>query len=298
MRLRRTPARTIVVAAAMVGLLAIASLATRGDGSATAPPGSGLASLIEQHLVVVGALVLAPIVLVGGGALFIYAQVFRRQADPALKEKLRKARQGLLVVLAFIAALTIYGLRTGKNPLGFLHLRNPFRRLAEAGHGKLLNSHVHGGAHGGISNADWTLTVLVWIALAATIALLLMRWRIVHERREAQLPMPAAEEPAGPDLDSLRRERNPRRAVIAAYGAMERLMDRDGIPRGVHEAPMEYLGRVTRHGHNRVVSVHRLTGLFQRARFSHRPVDEKMRQQAIAAVEELAADADDAGEPA
>ena len=66
----------------MVGLLAIASLGTRGDGSATAPPGSGIASLIEQHLVVVGALVLAPIVLVGGGALFIYAQVFRRQADP------------------------------------------------------------------------------------------------------------------------------------------------------------------------------------------------------------------------
>jgi hypothetical protein len=296
MRLRRTPARTIVVAAAMVGLLAIASLATRGDGSATAPPGSGIASLIEQHLVVVGALVFAPIVLVGGGALFIYAQIFRRQADPALKEKLRRARRGTVVVLAFSAALTIYGLRTGKNPFGFL--KNPFDRLAGAGHGKLLNSHVHGGAHGGVSNVDWTLTALVWIALAATIALLLRRWRIVHKQREVQLAMPAAEEPAGPDLDGLRRERNPRRAVIAAYGAMEGLMDRDGIPRGVHEAPMEYLGRVTRHGHNRVVSVHRLTGLFQRARFSHRPVDEKMRQQAIAAVEELAAQADDADERA
>jgi hypothetical protein len=245
---------------------------------------------------VVGALVLAPIVLVVGGALFIYGQVFRRRADPVLMEKLRKARRRVLVVLAFIAVLTISGVRTGKNPFGFL--KNPFDRLAGAGHGKLLNSHAHGAAHGGISNVDWTLTVLVWIALAATIALLLRRWRIVHKRGEVQLAMPATEEPAGPDLDGLRRERNPRRAVIAAYGAMEGLMDRDGIPRGVHEAPMEYLGRVTRHGHNRVVSVHRLTGLFQRARFSHRPVDEKMRQQAIAAVEELAAAADDAGEPA
>ena len=35
--------------------------------------------------------------------------------------------------------------------------------------------------------------------------------------------------------------------------------------------------------------------LFQRARFSRRPVDEDMRRRAIAAVEELA---DDAGEPA
>ena len=43
--------------------------------------------------------------------------------------------------------------------------------------------------------------------------------------------------------------------------------------------------------------MHRLTGLFQRARFSHRPVDEDMRRRAIAAVEELAADSD-AGEPA
>ena len=55
----------------MVGLLAIASLATRGDGSTTAPPGSGIANSIGQHLVVVGALVLAPIVLVGGGALLV-----------------------------------------------------------------------------------------------------------------------------------------------------------------------------------------------------------------------------------
>ena len=31
----------------------------------------------------------------------------------------------------------------------------------------------------------------------------------------------------------------------------------------------------------------RLTALFQRGRFSHRPVDEEMRQRAIDAVEEL-----------
>lgn len=282
----------------MVALLAIASLASRGDGSTTAAPGSAIANAIGQHLVVVGALVLAPIVLVVGGGLFIYAQIFRRRADPMLLQKLGKSRRRGLVALAFVAGLVIYHLRTGRNPLAFLHLRNPFSRLANAGHGKLPNSHVHAAAHGGISNTDWTLTALVWVGLAAAIAYLFWRWRLVHEQRELHLPMPAAAEPAGPDLDSLRRERNPRRAVIAAYAVMERLMDRDGLPRDVHEAPMEYLGRVTRHGHTRVVSVHRLTGLFQRARFSHRAVDENMRQQAIAAVEELAADAGDAGEPA
>jgi hypothetical protein len=71
---------------------------------------------------------------------------------------------------------------------------------------------------------------------------------------------------------------------------MERLMARDGVARGAHEAPMEYLGRVTLHGHHRVAAVHRLTALFQRGRFSHRPVDEEMRQRAIDAVQELEAD--------
>ena len=36
--------------------------------------------------------------------------------------------------------------------------------------------------------------------------------------------------------------------MIAAYAAMERHMARDGLPRGAHEAPMEYLGRVTLRG--------------------------------------------------
>jgi hypothetical protein len=57
---------------------------------------------------------------------------------------------------------------------------------------------------------------------------------------------------------------------------------------------MEYLGRVTLHGHEGVACVHRLTALFQRAKFSIRPVDEDMRRRAIAAVEELARGA---GEP-
>jgi hypothetical protein len=58
---------------------------------------------------------------------------------------------------------------------------------------------------------------------------------------------------------------------------------------------MEYLGRITLLGHDRVGAVHRLTLLFQRARFSERPVDEDMRRRAIAAVEDLAGGA---GEPA
>ncbi len=199
------------------------------------------------------------------------------------------------MMLAGLVAGSIYYVRTGRNPLGFLHLHNPFGNAANNAHAKLPPTPLHHGANHAISTTDWTLAGFVWVALAAAVALILWRSRLVRQRREPPGAIAPAAEPDEPDLESLRRERNPRRAVIAAYAAMERLMARDGLPRGVHEAPMEYLGRVTLHGYDRVAPVHRLTGLFQRARFSHRPVDEDMRQRAIAAVEELA---DDAGEPA
>jgi Domain of unknown function (DUF4129) len=279
----------------MVGLLAIASVATRqGNGRSTAPPGAALAGTVGHHLIVVAALVLTPIVLLVGGALFVYAQVFRK-AHPEIAKRAAGSRRNTVWVMALVAGLLIYHLRTGRNPIAFLHLRNPFSSGARGVHPKLPRTPIHHASGGGISSTDWTLAVFAWVALVAAVALILWRSRLVHERREPPGPIAAAVEPDEPDLESLRRERNPRRAVIAAYAAMERLMARDGLPRGVHEAPMEYLGRVTLHGYERVPPVHRLTGLFQRARFSHRPVDEDMRRRAIAAVEELA---DDAGDPA
>jgi len=278
----------------MVGLLAIASVATRrGNGSSTAPPGTGVAEIAGHHLIVVAALVLTPIVLVVGGALFIYAQVFRK-SHPELQKQAARSRRNSVVLLVAVVVGVVYYLRTGRNPIGFLHLRNPFSNGAAGGHTKLPPTHLHGAPHSAISTTDWTLAGFVWVILLAAVALILWRSRLVHQRRQPPAPMPMAADPDELDLDTLRRERNPRRAVIAAYAAMERVMARDGLPRGVHEAPMEYLGRVTLHGYERVAPVHRLTGLFQRARFSHRPVDEDMRRRAIAAVEELAAHA---GEP-
>lgn len=277
----------------MVGLLAIAAVATRQDnGRSTAPPGAALAGTVGHHLIVVAAVVLTPILLLVGGGLFIYAQVFRR-AHPEIAKRAARSRRNAVWLLAFGGAWLAYYLRTGRNPLGFLH--NPFTNGDRGARAKIAASQIHHTAGGGISSTDWKLAVFVWVALAAAVALILWRSRLVRQRRQPPGPIAAAVEPDEPDLESLRRERNPRRAVIAAYAAMERIMARDGLPRGVHEAPMEYLGRVTLHGYDRVAPVHRLTGLFQRARFSHRPVDEDMRRRAIAAVEELT---DDTGEPA
>ena len=85
-------------------------------------------------------------------------------------------------------------------------------------------------------------------------------------------------------LDALRREPDPRRAVIAAYAAMEQSLARAGFERVHSEAPLEYLRRVLDVSGLADDRLRTLTVLFQHARFSDHPVHESMRTQAIDAL--------------
>jgi hypothetical protein len=85
-------------------------------------------------------------------------------------------------------------------------------------------------------------------------------------------------------IDDLRRERDPRRAVIAAYANMERVLAVHGLARRPAEAPLEYLGRVLRTLHVRETAVQSLTRLFEYAKFSEHDIDEAMKDEAIAAL--------------
>jgi hypothetical protein len=85
-------------------------------------------------------------------------------------------------------------------------------------------------------------------------------------------------------LDDLRRERDPRRAVIAAYARMERSLGGYGLPRRPAEAPLEYLGRVLAELAGSAAAARRLTRLFERAKFSEHAIDVKMKVDAIDAV--------------
>ena len=283
--------RPAAAGAAMAVLLAVAALATRGGGSgSTAPPGSGVAANAGHHAVIIVIVVLTPILALLGGALFIYAQIFRlRERDAEAVKRVKRNRRRLAIAFAVFLAIEAYALRTGHRPWGFLHLRNPFSSGGGRSHG-IASHRVPRPAHTAITGTDWTAIVVIWALVLAAAAILLLRFRASRGPLEAREAAAQAEDDGEPEVVRLRRERNPRRAVIAAYAAMERLMARDGIPRGAHEAPMEYLGRVTLHGHHGVAAVHRITGLFQRARFSGRPIDEEMRARAIDAVEELEGD--------
>jgi hypothetical protein len=91
-------------------------------------------------------------------------------------------------------------------------------------------------------------------------------------------------------LDDLRREADPRRAVIQAYARMERTLAARGLPRREFEAPVEYLTRVLDAVQASSHSIRRLTQLFQRARFSTHEIDAAMKEDAISALTGLRAE--------
>ena len=97
-------------------------------------------------------------------------------------------------------------------------------------------------------------------------------------------------------LDDLRRERDPRKAVIGAYVKMERTLAARGFPRQRAEAPLEYLGRILGIVEGSGHSARRLTRLFERARFSPHEIDQKMKDDAIESLVGLRAQLGGAGD--
>jgi hypothetical protein len=88
-------------------------------------------------------------------------------------------------------------------------------------------------------------------------------------------------------IDDLRSEPDARRAVIAAYANMERVLAAHGLERRRPEAPFEYLARVLTRLDVRESAVRTLTRLFEYAKFSQHEIGVGMKSDAIAALEEI-----------
>ena len=91
-------------------------------------------------------------------------------------------------------------------------------------------------------------------------------------------------------LGALLAEHDPRKAVIAAYVAMERAMARKGWARRAHEAPTEHLARVLGVAPAGARDLDELVDLYEFARFSEHVVTPAMRDTAVDAVRRLRAD--------
>ena len=112
---------------------------------------------------------------------------------------------------------------------------------------------------------------------------LLVRRRPLAPLSDGESVADALSEVAAASIEDLRREGDPRRAVIAAYANMERVLAQHGLPRRRAEAPFEYLARILRQLEVSEASVRRLTELFEYAKFSTHEIDSGMKEQAIEA---------------
>jgi len=131
------------------------------------------------------------------------------------------------------------------------------------------------------------VVVVVGLVAAAAIAYVVASRR-TRRPRDPQAEL--AEELAGAldeALDDLRSEADPRRAIIAAYARLERVLAANGVARLRSETPDEYLVRVLHDLELTPDAIARLTALFTQAKFSHHAVDATMKEIAIAALEQV-----------
>jgi hypothetical protein len=134
-----------------------------------------------------------------------------------------------------------------------------------------------------------------WIPVSVTLGLLAVAvagvWWSSRSRRRARGERgfnPFADALAAAvdeSLDDLHAEPDPRRAVIAAYARLERVLASHGLPRKPSEAPLEYLARMLDGLSVSPPAARRLTDLFERAKFSQHAVGPEMKEQAIGALE-------------
>jgi len=280
-------------AAALVGLtvalLAVVAVASsgvdvpgvrHGPGSASSP--AGLSAGSSEYLLLLAIAGFAGVVVLLAFA-FGGASWSSRRGAGAAGERARVPRWLGAVLLVAVAALPIAitswigGAPRGETVSG-------------------VRPSVIGGVvpepNGSAASSDgwsWTPVIAaVGIALGATVVAATLRKR---ERRRgspsSQARRAAAASTLERTIDDLRKDPDPRHAVISAYAWMEDELAASGWGRRPSEAPFEYLDDALRELAVPPTSAHSLTELFEVARFSRHRVDLAMKDRAIAALVEI-----------
>jgi uncharacterized membrane protein YidH (DUF202 family) len=260
----------------LVGVVAVAATGSvpKGSSSSRPPSDTFLDTIFTLWIVAV----------VAGGVLLVYGLVQRQ----AIAEQMASGRYTRLSLLAFVAFV---GLAT----VGYKALNR------WTPHGREPPENVFGGARpvSPTTPGDETVTQyepsVSWIPIAAAIALVgvAVIVYVASGRRTRHARDPHAElardlaDALDDALDDLRAEADPRRAVIAAYARLERILASAGVARIPSETPDEYLGRVLGDLELTPGAIGRLTGLFTQAKFSHHDVDSTMKEAAIGALEQV-----------
>jgi hypothetical protein len=130
----------------------------------------------------------------------------------------------------------------------------------------------------------WTLLGIVAVALMVGLAVALRRRAPLSETTPDARATRAAVQAA---IAALEVEGDARRAVIAAYGSMQRTFSEHGIARSPDEAPREYLQRVLTANQATQQEATTLTQCFEEARYSAHAISEQVRSLALSALRSL-----------
>ena len=206
----------------------------------------------------------------------------RRRSRPAGIAARRCSRW--LVFVALFAAFAYWRLRTGRSSHRSKSVTSAVRGQAD----RSDDARPGPAASRYEPSISWVpIAVILGLVLTAVIAYFVAERRA---RRERDPRAELAEELAAvldDTLDDLRAEADPRRAVIAAYARLERVLAASGIARRPAETSDEYLARVLRDLALGSDAIARLTSLFTQAKFSQHEVDTAMKEEAIDALERV-----------
>jgi Domain of unknown function (DUF4129) len=264
-----------VVVLALVAVVAIAATGSTPSGSgATRPPAE---SLLDMFFT------LGLVALLAGGVLMVYGLTQRKAiAEQMASGRHRSSLMGWVVLAGVYAALWYFRPNRGltEPDSGIEDPIFPGRELPTGAQEQPGRDYQ--------PSISWLAIALVAGLCIAGIA------AYVASRRRSADRGPTDEELAvelahvlDDTLDDLRAEADPRRAIIAAYARLERVLAANGVPRRPAETAQEYVARALRGLALDSRAVERLTHLYLRAKFSQHEVDTAMKEEAIGALEQV-----------
>jgi len=279
--MRGNAARVLLPALVVLALVSVVAIAATGSTStgtdAVRPPSATLLDTI---------LSLGFVGVLAGAALLVYGLTQRK----AIRGELASRRYPRTSPLAFLVFVSLFTL------VSYWRLRDWEYKVVEDSQAEPafpgpLPVPRQPGTEATVSYKPefaWLpVIVVVGLAAAGVVAYVVAQRRSSRARRGDEALAEQLAEILDDTLDDLRAETDPRRAVIAAYARLERVLAAHGAARRPAETPEEYLARVLRDLEIDATAARRLTDLFSRAKFSQHAVDVDMKEEAIEALEHV-----------
>jgi hypothetical protein len=133
----------------------------------------------------------------------------------------------------------------------------------------------------------WGPAILVAVTIAAAILAALLATRRRPQPSSETRERARAAEIVRRSIDEIRRDPDPRHAVISAYVRMEQELGDEGWPRRPSLTPFEYAEGALTRLMLPPEPTRSLTELFEIARFGRRPIDDSMKERAIGALVDI-----------